>query len=174
MSHRHVNLISVLDLNLVHTDLTTMFPPPLVEWAVLANLDKQREPEMILLKGHLYVEMFLKERFRIQYAYSNKVLDSLSFYRMLTLLESDIGNADLVQMDALGLARELNLLRNAVAHEALFDSENAGLHRWADKALRTLPATKMQKYTRRTRLTHAIAALAKVLYASSATGREAK
>ena len=149
-----------------------MFPPPLVEWAVLANLDKQREPEMILLKGHLYVEMFLKERLRIHYSYSSKMLDSLSFYRMLVLLELDIGEADTVQKDALCLARELNLLRNAVAHEALFDSEDAGLYRWADKALSTFSATKTHKYTRRTRLTHAIAALAKVLYASNENMKE--
>lgn len=149
-----------------------MFPPPLVGWAVLANLDKQRDSEMILLKGHLYVEMFLKERLRIHYTYSSKMLDSLSFYRMLALLEPDIGEADTVQKDALRLARELNLLRNAIAHEALFDSENAGLHRWADKALSTLPVTKTQKCTRRTRLTHAIAALAKVLYASNENIKE--
>lgn len=143
-----------------------MFPPPLVEWAVLANLDKQREPEMILLKGHQYVEMFLRERLRIQHSYDTKVLDSLSFYRMLTLLEPGIGETDTVQKSALHLARKLNLLRNAVAHEALFDSENAGLYQWADEALRTIPATKTQKYTRRTRLTHAIAALAEILYTS--------
>ncbi|NVM74857.1 hypothetical protein FHW83_000617 [Duganella sp. SG902] len=81
-----------------------------------------------------------------------------TFSRIVQLIEldSEATNA-YTATDALGLAREINLRRNAVAHEALFDSENAGQRLWADKALRTRPATKMQKYTRRTQLTHAIA-----------------
>jgi hypothetical protein len=150
-----------------------MFPPPLVEWAVLANLDKQREPEMILLKGHLYVELFLKERLRIRHSYNRKILGGLSFYRMLTLVESDIAETDEVLKSALNLARKLNLLRNAVAHEALFDSEKAGLYQWASEALRTLPSTKPQKHTRRNRLIYAIAALAKILYALNEKDQEA-
>lgn len=144
-----------------------MLPPPLVEWAVWAHLDDHKEPDLILLKGHLLVEACLDERIRTITASAKESVTDLSFFRKLSILEKAIDASDPIQATAVQLAKELNSLRNRLAHEVLFKDGDTSLGEWSRRALQSLPFTKVQRYTPRTRMTQAIAALAKVLYAGS-------
>lgn len=159
------------------TDLSRLFidagmkknaplPPPLVEWIVWANLDNYRSPELILLKGHLLIELLLLERLIRWHSYNENPINNLSFHRKLLLLEREAINAGERQHIAISLARKLNLLRNQLAHEFHFKSHDTALSEWANEVLYTLPSTKHQRYTPKTRLTQAIATVARFIYAT--------
>ena len=140
-----------------------MIPPSFVEWIVWSNLDDYKEPELILLKGHLLLDVFLAQRLSSVLKLSKRDVDELSFFRKLSLLEKVVVRGDSAHKFAIDLARELNSLRNRAAHEILFKDGPEELLAWSNKVLAVLPSMKFQKYTPRTRMTQAVAALAKVL-----------
>lgn len=140
-----------------------MIPPSLVEWIVWSNLDDYKEPELILLKGHLLLDVFLAQRLSSVLNLSEREVDEFSFFRKLSIFEKVVVGDDSAHKVAIDLARELNSLRNRAAHEVLFKDGPEELLAWSNKVLAVLPSMKFQKYTPRTRTTQAVAALAKVV-----------
>lgn len=141
-----------------------MIPAPIIEWAVWANLDKLNNPELILLKGHLLLDIILEAHLVRTISTHDVAASDLSFFRKLTLLERDIKPGDRCSLAAIQYARHLNSLRNKLAHEYVSDNTIAELNEWAQQVLNLLPSTKFQRHTTRTAITQAFAALAKSLY----------
>jgi hypothetical protein len=57
----------------------------------------------------------------------------------------------------------LNKIRNNFAHDWQFSLKGSGLDVWMDEVLAHFPVVKVAKYTYRTKLVHAFAALARAL-----------
>ncbi len=131
---------------------------PLIEWAVFCHLDQKTDLELILLKGHLLLETILETVLR-----RNKVtkLDNYSFNRKITALEK-IDSEDLSTKGFIILSlREINRLRNKVAHEFNFDIANGEFEAWAINILDNLKGEKFSRYTFRTKIVHSFSVLSK-------------
>jgi len=131
---------------------------PLVEWAVWGHLDSKTDLELILLKGHLLIETILETVLK-----RNNILDceNYSFYRKITVLESfEVVNK--LKMDfIIASLRDINRLRNKVAHEFHFDIENGEFEIWASNILNNLKGAKFTKYTYRTKIVHSFSVLSR-------------
>lgn len=137
-----------------------MYPSPLIDWAVWANLDRHRDIELILLKGHLLLDIMLTAGLSRQSAMTASQVKNLSFYaKTQALAETDASLSD-----AMAHAKQLNRLRNQVAHEPFVQTLEADLATWSEQVLAVYAVQKYQRYTHRTRLTQAIAALAQSIY----------
>lgn len=131
---------------------------PLVEWAVWGHLDSKTDLELILLKGHLLLEIILDITLK-----RNNIIncDNLSFHRKtLTLEKIDCPN-DKSKNFIISSLQELNRLRNKMAHEFHFDINNKEFEVWVSSILQNLQGTKYTKYTFRTKIVHSISILAK-------------
>ena len=124
-----------------------MFPSPIVEYVVWSRLDNHRSTELILLKGHLLVELFLNERINSISSGEKMVAEEYSFFRKLKYLEKKVASEGEVQLAVLRLAGELNSLRNRLAHEVLFLNGESELADWSERVLEVLPSTKVQRST---------------------------
>lgn len=126
------------------------------EWAVWAILDRSTELELILLKGHLLIEAILDSTLL-----RSKKLDcsKYSFFRKVRVLESiqknEAGKIDLI-VDSL---KQLNQMRNKLAHEFGFRVEMAGLDLWAQNILNNLEGEKFTNHTYRTKIVHAFSTI---------------
>lgn len=129
---------------------------PLIELSVWSHLDSKTDLELILLKGHLIIEnileIFLKR---------NNIVDCLnySFYRKINELEklnlADRKTKDFI-VDSL---RELNKIRNKVAHEFQYKIEIGDFERWSVLIMDNLKGEKFCKYTFRTKIVHSFSVL---------------
>jgi hypothetical protein len=131
---------------------------PLVEWAVFGHLDKKSDLELILLKGHLLLETILETVLK-----RNNVtnLDHYSFHRKIIALENiETKNLSTNEFIILSL-KEINRLRNKVAHEFHFDIANGEFEMWANNILDNLNGEKFSKYTFRTKIVHSFSTLTK-------------
>ncbi len=131
---------------------------PLIEWAVFGHLDKKTDLELILLKGHLILETILETVLK-----RNNItnLDNYSFHRKILALEN-IEAEDLSEKEFIILSlREINRLRNKVAHEFHFDIDNGEFEMWAINILDNLTGKKFSKYTFRTKIVHSFSVLTK-------------
>ncbi len=137
-----------------------MIPPPFLDWVVWANLDQHRDMELILLKGHLLVEITLSVGLGLRTSLSESQVKSLSFSAKTKALAA----IDEQWFQLMGFVRNLNRLRNKLAHEPFPDGLEAELGIWSDEVLSALSVQKHQKYTRRTKVTQAFAALARAIY----------
>lgn len=134
----------------------------ILEWAVWANLDRQQSWELILLKGHLLIESVLIETHSRLVLVELTKTRNLSFHRKVQdLKQSQVD--DKLFNDALNFAFELNDMRNKLAHEAFVDGLEQDFNSLSSRILLSLPTSKFQKYTTRTKSTQAMATLAKVL-----------
>ncbi|WP_335990293.1 hypothetical protein [Acinetobacter bereziniae] len=141
-----------------------MIPPAIVEWAMWARLDRYQSIELILLKGHLLVEILLNDRLSILALQKEIAIEDLSFYRKLVILEKSAYFAEDDRKMIIYLAKDLNKLRNKLAHEIFYDGLEMDTEQWSKEVLKYIQSTKVQKYTSRTRFTQAIAALGQALY----------
>ncbi|EIA3186853.1 hypothetical protein P3602_25665 [Vibrio parahaemolyticus] len=108
-------------------------------------MDKIKDQELIILKGHLILDLALTE------LYGEKI----SFYGKVNKLAK---NEDYLVCSQLLL--ELNNIRNKLAHEFFFDIQKSGLLIvWAEDVLSKIDFTKYSKLTNRTKVIHAISAL---------------
>ncbi|WP_152984078.1 MULTISPECIES: hypothetical protein [Stenotrophomonas] len=139
-----------------------MIPPPLIDWAVWSNLDRYRETELILLKGHLLLEVMLSECLRTRLLLTEQQIKKLSFHEKLKALAT-VTERDKGLTEALEFSEQLNRLRNRLAHEP-FPKLETDLATWSDQALHVFLKNKHQRYTPRTRITQAISALARSVY----------
>lgn len=131
-----------------------------LEWTVWANLEKHNNVELILLKGHLILEVFV----------DNLLLNNTqgkyrkySFYKKIKEIEKHFSGSSVdVEMVSKYLL-SLNKIRNELAHEWQFNMKDGAIDTWAAEVLIQLPGTKHTKYTRRTKIVHAFSALAKAI-----------
>ena len=133
----------------------------LYEWAIWGNLHSKSNIELILLKGHLYMELSLNiclSRNNLDYS------ENFSFYRKIKLLEN-IKLQDEIRKDFLVTSlRELNQMRNSLAHEVHFDLEEDGkFELWSDNIQNNLKGEKYSRFTYRTKIVHSFSTLAKNL-----------
>lgn len=137
-----------------------MFPPPFLDWAVWANLDQHRDIELILLKGHLSLEVFLSIGLSLRTSLTESQIKSLSFSaKTRALAEIDEPLSKVMEY-----VSQLNKLRNTLAHEPFPEELESELNSWSERVLSSISIQKHQKYTRRTKVTQAIAALARNIY----------
>lgn len=127
-----------------------------VEWAVWGHLDSRTDLELILLKGHLLLEIVLESVLK-----RNNILqcENYSFHRKIIALEKiDLENT-IKKSLIISSLNDINMLRNKVAHEFYFDIENGGFELWASNILDNLKGNKFSKYTFRTKIVHAFSIL---------------
>lgn len=133
---------------------------PLVEWAVWCHLDSITDLELILLKGHLILDTILESVLK-----RNNFPDceNYSFYRKIIALETfEIENK--FQKDLIiSSLRDINKMRNNVAHEFHFDVGNEDFEIWASNILNNFKGEKFTKYTFRTRIVHSFSLLSRNL-----------
>lgn len=128
------------------------------EWAVWANLDHVTDQEFILLKGHLVIEHFLEmalNRNGIQN------LESYSFYGKILALEKMEVEDQFIKQFIISSLREINTLRNKVAHELLYKISDGEFEKWSLNVLENLRGEKFSKYTYRTKIVHSFSVLTK-------------
>lgn len=124
--------------------------------ALLKNLEKYLrdtdEIEVILLKGHLILEQILNEllRFHIK---SQKSLNSLNllFSKKLDLFVALQDREHLLKAEVEQL-REINRIRNKLAHRLDFSEYHSDLKSWACTVVGYTPATINRKRTYRNTL----------------------
>ncbi len=142
-----------------------MIPPPVIDWAVWANLDNYKNTELILLKGHLLLEVLLSEYLSKRLSLTAPQVRKMKFSGKLRTLAATTQAPETLTC-ALPFVERINRLRNEVAHEP-FPEIEPKLVQWAEEVLNTFAVSKHQKYTKRTKITHAFAALARSLYESA-------
>lgn len=129
----------------------------LAEWAVWAHLDSETNLELILLKGHLLIETILEA-----VLLKNNIGqdDNFSFYRKTNELEK-ISFRETIKKDVIiNSLKEVNRLRNKLAHEFNFEISSGDLELWGKNILDNLKGTKHTKFTQRTKIVHAFSILA--------------
>lgn len=130
------------------------------EWSVWANLDKESNIELILLKGYLILEIFIENLL------SNGGLENhvkSSFFKKVNTLsllhDCNLENIEEVKHHLLAL----NKIRNQFAHEWGFCISESNLEYWAHEVASTFEGEKFSKYTYRTKIIHAFSALSGAL-----------
>jgi len=130
---------------------------PLVEWAVWGHLDSKTDLELILLKGHLLIEMVIDTALG---RCAKQNYKNYSFYKKILVLEK----VDFKENPKIGLIisslKVLNNLRNKLAHEFHSDINNGEFEQWASKILENMDGVKFSKYTYRTKIVHSFSVLA--------------
>ncbi|MBJ6750738.1 hypothetical protein [Geomonas anaerohicana] len=134
----------------------------IVEWGVGVRLDRVKDIELILLKGHLMLEVGINHAIRTLAGVACKSSD-FSFHRKLHVLENYIPSARPDFGRALVHLRSLNKLRNRLAHELTFEDVSSAFGLWSDEVLADFPGTKVCRNTFRTKIIRAIGALITVL-----------
>ncbi|EJL9326779.1 hypothetical protein NM880_003546 [Vibrio cholerae] len=118
----------------------------LFEFSTWSRLEDVRDQELILLKGHLILDIALTALYG----------DKLSFYGKAKKLSQ---NDDCLICAQLLL--ELNGIRNKLAHELFFDAKESGLLEWTEDVLSKIEFIKFSKMTNRTKIIHAFSALSR-------------
>lgn len=127
-----------------------------LEWSVWANLDEYKNAELLLLKGHLILELFMKSLLN---ANDYRSAENKTFHKKTMLISKLLygkGRCDNITQALF----DLNRIRNKFAHDWQFSLELTDVEEWANTVLYTMPAKKFSKYTYRTKLVHAFVALA--------------
>lgn len=128
----------------------------LTEWAIWAHLDSKTDLELILLKGHLLLEIILNVTLK-----RNNIEDynNYSFHTKIIALDK-IDFEDNVRKDfIISSLKSINKLRNRLAHQIHFDIKSEDLDLWAINILENLKGTKYSKYTVRTKIVHSFSIL---------------
>lgn len=131
---------------------------PLLEWSVFGHLDRKTDLELILLKGHLLLETILETVLK-----RNDItdIDNFSFHRKILAIENIEMEDQQRKIFIISSLREINRLRNKVAHEFLFDISNGEFEIWAFNILDNLKGKKYSKYTFRTKIVHSFSVMTK-------------
>lgn len=132
---------------------------PLYEWVVWAKLSSIREVELILLKGHLYLEVALS----VVLSRNDLNNDNFSFHKkILTLEKIEFKDKDKINL-IIPFLFEINRMRNKLAHEPLFDIRKSELKFWSKNILDNFEGMKYTRYTPTTKIIHSFSVLAKNL-----------
>lgn len=128
------------------------------EFAVWGNLDATRDTELILLKGHLLLEMVLET------AIGNSGIKNLrdySFFKKVRVFENIAFKNSEKHKFLVYCLLNVNRLRNTLAHEFEFEINDGKLTLWSDEILQNLVGEKYTRFTHRTRIVHSFSILAK-------------
>lgn len=130
--------------------------------------------ELILLKGHLLLEICLNELLKV-YVRDWKSFDKLGlmFSKKLALYQALVGNRSWPcgYGDCLS---EINRIRNKLAHKIDFDDYHVDLKKWACKLLGYTPKTINRKRTYRNTLVKAFGLLSGLLSGAAQAGQALK
>jgi len=130
----------------------------IIEWAIWARLSSKKDLELILLKGHLFLEVVLDTILEMN---DIKDTQNFSFHRKISSLRKirikNIKKQDLI----CSLLCDINQLRNKLAHEHGFEINNGEFESWGQVVLENFVGTKFTKYTFKTKIVHAFSVLAK-------------
>ena len=108
-----------------------MIPAPLLEWAVWANLDRYQSLELILLKGHLLIEVVLLTYLDTHINPPLVETREMSFYRKMKEVEKHAASGSSQRLALLYVA-DLNTMRNKLAHEPFVNSISSQMVCWAE------------------------------------------
>lgn len=135
---------------------------PLVELAVWGNLDRYTDYSLILLNGHIFLEMVLEIALRrIGITDPEKQSFNSKVIRLKNLLKNSNNKESIIQS-----LTELNRLRNKLAHEFGFDIKNGDFEKWSDEVHIKFNGEKFTKFTSRTRIVHSFSFLTKAILES--------
>lgn len=126
------------------------------EWAVWGHLDSETNLELIVLKGHLLLEIVLDS---VLLSFDLKNPKDYSFHRKIVFFEKLNITETKKQILISNCLRDINKMRNKLAHEFEFDVNNDNLERWSVKIHDNLNGRKWTKYTRRTKIIHSFSIL---------------
>ncbi|AXF86061.1 hypothetical protein DTO96_101802 [Ephemeroptericola cinctiostellae] len=138
--------------------------PQIFQWVVSAHLDDHKSPELVLLKGHLLLEVAIDnaaQQFLAKEKHEN--LTEFSFHKKLQTLSSLQTQSPANMAKAIEHLHALNRIRNRLAHEFQFAGGEDSLAQWSQAVLSDFSGVKFQRHTFRTKLIHAIGALASVV-----------
>lgn len=118
---------------------------------------------MILLKGHLILEQALNELLGF-YIHEEKKLESLNlmFAKKLGLLAALHGNDEYLE-EHITLLKELNRIRNKLAHKLDFDDYHDDLQKWACSISGDAPEIEGEESSYRSILINALYQMAAIL-----------
>lgn len=132
----------------------------IMEWTVWVNLDKKKDLELILLRGHLILEAFMDNLFKNG---SQEKYKKLNFFGKVNLLNKVTGS-DLVDIESIKThLLSINNIRNKFAHEWSFNIHESEIEKWSKDVLFTFEGEKFSKYTYRTKVIHAFSSLSGAL-----------
>lgn len=130
---------------------------PLFEWAVWGHLQSKTDLELILLKGHLMLEIALETCLKRS---GLEGIDNYSFHKKINELNNCIPIDTLNKTLIINFLYQINKLRNKLAHEVEFDINDLQLQNWSIEIISRLKGKKWSKFTFRTRIVHAFSILA--------------
>ena|SRR5690606_11339425 len=127
----------------------------LYEWTVWAHLQSESNLELVLLKGHLLLELAIETTLS---RHNIKNAENYSFHRKITELEKCISENQLAEI-IIDSLYYINRLRNKLAHEVNYEINSSDLEDWSNKIIANLNGTKWTKFTFRTKVMHAFSIL---------------
>ena len=128
----------------------------LMEWAVWGHLDSETDLELVLLKGHLLLELILGT---ILSRNNIPNYEDFSFHKKIIELEKINMNDNDKKDFIVSSLKEINKLRNKLAHEFEFEIDKGGLEIMASNILDNLRGRKFTKYTYRTKIVHSFSTI---------------
>jgi hypothetical protein len=137
----------------------------IIDWSVWVQLDGISDLELIILKGHLILEVLVDEVINnflskestincLNLSYSKKIK------LMYLLSKDDYKDTDKINIYLI----EINQIRNKLAHNYKFSEEKSGISKWANNVLSDFPVNKNTKFTYRTKVVHGFSTLSRVIY----------
>lgn len=145
--------------------------PQIFAWAVSTHLDDYKSTELVLLKGHLLLEVAIENAIHLLSG-GNEKYGGLSFHKKLLMLNriQACGTPDIAK--AIEHLHALNRIRNRLAHEFRFVGGNEALDKWTGAVLADFPGVKTQRHPFRTKLIQAFSALGGAIVAPRSTSAE--
>lgn len=138
-----------------------MFPKEIIEHSVTVTLKGYDDIEMILLKGHLVLEQALSQ-FIVAHQLDSKRVDAMNLMFGKTLELAMALNSKLIENEYPHL-KEINRIRNKLAHELFFDDYHDDLKQWSSKVLGYTPKSIDKKRTYKNHIIKAFSWLAGIL-----------
>ncbi len=131
---------------------------PLIEYAVWVNLDRKKDLELILLKGHLILERILDSILEVN---NLKNINNFSFHSKIRAYEKiEFVNSNKKDFIVNSLLT-LNKIRNRLAHDFDYKIDNGEFEQWSKEILINLKGEKFSKYTYRTKIIHSFSIISK-------------
>jgi len=131
-----------------------------MEWVVWANLNKKKDLELILLKGHLILEIFMDNLLENN---NQEHYKDLSFFGKVKRLNMVKGSESVSIESIIFFLLSINKIRNQFAHEWSFEVHGGEIEKWSLGVLSTFKGEKFSKYTYRTKIIHAFSFLSGAL-----------
>lgn len=130
---------------------------PLYEWAVWGHLSNKKELELIILKGHLMIESALEACLSTK---AENGFEDFSFFKKIKIFQEIVFENVAKHDFIIECLNQLNIIRNELAHEALFDIGESNIMNWSEEIHKELIGKKFSRYTTRTKFVHTFSFLA--------------